>query len=59
MKRKKEPHVRVRKPVLKQAVTSAKIRVRLDHRTFVTIHDMSALKLWKVRYPDATVVSTL
>lgn len=56
-KKKQEPFERVRNPILKQGPTRAKIKVRLDNRTFVTIHEMSALALWKVKYPDATVVS--
>jgi hypothetical protein len=49
--------VRVRNPVLKQAATKAKIRVRLDSRTTITIPEMSALKLWTDRYPNAVVIS--
>lgn len=57
MKNKKSPHKRVRKPILKQAATKAKIRVRLDARTVITIPHMSALKLWKDKYPAAVVTS--
>jgi hypothetical protein len=49
---------RVRKPVLKQAATKAKIRVQLDSRTTITIPDMAALKLWLDKYPNAVVISS-
>jgi hypothetical protein len=57
MKSKKDPYKRVRNPIMKQAATKAKIKVRLDSRTIITLPDMSALKLWKERYPLATVIS--
>ncbi len=56
-KNKKDPYKRVRNPILKQATTKAKIKVRLDSRTIITLPDMSALKLWKDKYPNATVIS--
>jgi len=40
-----------------QAPTKAKIRVRLDERTVITLPHISALKLWKVKYPDAEIVA--
>lgn len=43
--------------ILTQPPTKAKIRVQLDARTIITIPRMSALKIWKVRYPGAKVVS--
>jgi hypothetical protein len=49
--------VRVRKPILKQAATTAKIRVRLNSRTVITIQSMSAFQQWKDRYPEAVVIS--
>jgi len=53
---KKLRYRRKRNPVMKQAATKAKIRVQLDSRTFITIPEMSALKLWKERYPEAKVM---
>ncbi len=41
-----------------QAPTKATIKVRLDARTIVTIPDMSALKMWKEKYPGAVVFSS-
>ncbi|MCB0793315.1 MAG: hypothetical protein KDB88_01140 [Flavobacteriales bacterium] len=32
------------------------IKVRLDHRTIVTLASRSALKFWKERYPNAEVI---
>jgi len=55
---KKDPYKRVRNPILKQAPTKATIKVQLDSRTIITLPDMSALKLWKDRYPLAKVIST-
>ena len=54
---KKIPYKRVRNPIMKQAATKAKIKVQLDSRTIITLPDMSALKLWKERYPAAKVIS--
>jgi hypothetical protein len=33
-----------------------KIRVRLDHKTIITIKDMAKLSFWKERYPKAVVL---
>lgn len=40
-----------------QATTKAKIKVRLDERTIITLPHISALKMWKDRYPDAEVLA--
>jgi len=32
------------------------IRVRLDHKTIITIKDMAKLSFWKERYPKAVVL---
>ena len=56
---KKQNRGRIRKisnPILKQAPTTAKIKVQLDSRTVITIHDMSALAAWLIRYPNAKVL---
>jgi hypothetical protein len=42
--------------ILKQATPKAKIKVRLNASTTITIPDIEALDLWLVRYPDAKVV---
>ncbi len=47
---------RVKKIILTQAPTKAKIKVRLDERTTITIPHMKALKLWKVKFPNAVVI---
>jgi hypothetical protein len=58
-KPKKAPRRRTRKNfIMTQAPTKAKIRVRLDERTVITLPHISALKLWKVKYPDAQVLDS-
>ncbi|MCB0791479.1 MAG: hypothetical protein H6595_08140 [Flavobacteriales bacterium] len=32
------------------------IKVRLDHRTVITLANMKALEFWKKRYPKAEVI---
>lgn len=32
------------------------IRVRLDHKTIITIKDMAKFNFWKERYPKAVVM---
>lgn len=32
------------------------IKVRLDHRTVITLASLKALEFWKKRYPDAQVI---
>lgn len=32
------------------------IKVRLDHRTVVTLASMKAFKFWKERYPKAEII---
>jgi hypothetical protein len=57
-KSKKTPRRKPRKNfIMTQAPTKAKIRVRLDERTVITLPHISALKLWKVKYPDAEIVA--
>ncbi len=34
-----------------------KIKVRLDHKTIVTLRDLSKFDFWKERYPNATIIS--
>jgi len=55
-KAKRPEYPRKKALILTQATTKAKINVRLDHRTTITLPDMSALKLWIDRYPNAKVV---
>lgn len=55
---KKRKRITKSNVILKQPSVTAKIKVRLDERTTVTIHSMSALKLWKVKYPGAHVIDT-
>jgi hypothetical protein len=43
--------------ILTQGPTKAKIKVRLDERTIITLPHISALKLWKVKYPDAEILA--
>jgi hypothetical protein len=33
------------------------IKVQLDSKTFIYLRNISALKIWLVRYPDATVIT--
>ncbi|HQV51988.1 MAG: hypothetical protein IPI00_18415 [Flavobacteriales bacterium] len=33
------------------------IKVRLDHRTVITLANIKALDFWKQRYPKAEVIS--
>jgi hypothetical protein len=54
--KKKYPRIAKSNMILTQGPTTAKIKVRLDERTTVTIHHISALKLWQVKYPDAKVI---
>ena len=48
---------RVKNPIMTQGPTKAKIRVRLDERTIITIPNMSALALWTAKYPNAVVIN--
>ena len=34
-----------------------KIKVRLDNRTTITLANISALDLWKERYPNLKIIS--
>ena len=44
------------KTVIKTA-THKVINVQLDHKTFITMCNMSSLKKWLVKYPDAKVIN--
>ena len=55
-KSRKPEYPRKKALILTQATTKAKIKVRLDHRTTITLPDISALKLWIDKYPNAKVV---
>lgn len=43
-------------PVPQETSAEAKIMVRLDHRTIMVIKDISALEIWKKKYPDAKIM---
>jgi hypothetical protein len=46
------------KLILTQAVTlTKKIKVQLDHKTMIIINHLSALDVWKERYPNAKIIS--
>jgi len=52
------------KTQLKQNLASAgekikRFKVKLDYKTFITIKNISALDIWKDRYPNAKVVGTI
>ena len=32
------------------------IKIRLDHRTVITVSSLKALEFWKTRYPKAHVI---
>ena len=57
-KKKKYPRISKSNFVLTQGPTKAKIRLHLDERTTVTIPHISALALWKAKYPDAYVIES-
>ena len=48
---------RVKNPVMTQGPTKAKIKVRLDERTVITIPHISALQIWLPKYPGAVVLN--
>jgi hypothetical protein len=56
--KKKYPRISKSNMILTQGPTTAKIKVRLNERTTITIHHISALKLWQVKYPNAKVIET-
>ena len=33
------------------------IKVQLDSKTFIYLRNITALKIWLVRYPDATIIT--
>lgn len=47
-----------RKPILSQPIKEGlhAIKVRLDHRTVITLASLKALEFWKKRYPQAVVI---
>ncbi|MDD3877783.1 MAG: hypothetical protein PHT69_14275 [Bacteroidales bacterium] len=36
--------------------TRPKIKIQLDHKTFLTIRSMDSFNLWKERYPLARII---
>ncbi len=56
--KKKYPRIAKKNFIMTQRPTTAKIKVRLDDRTTVTIHHISALKFWKTKYPNAHVMES-
>ncbi|GEM_PF-1047636 len=55
-KKKRQRSVPREKQILTQGPTTAKLKARLDDRTVVTLHHISALKLWKAKYPKAYII---
>lgn len=49
---------RSHKPILEQRVKPGlkTIKVRLDHRTVITVGSTKALAMWQARYPKAEVI---
>jgi len=46
------------KTVKKQTkVSDFKVKLRIDHRTVITVTNENSLKSWKARYPDAVQVA--
>lgn len=33
-----------------------KIRIRLDHKTVITLKDMTRFEYWKQQYPNAVII---
>jgi len=33
-----------------------KIKVRLDHKTVITVRDMAKFEFWKEKFPDAVII---
>lgn len=53
------PFKRVTEPILTQGPTRATIRVQLDAKTSITLHNMATLAVWLIRYPNAKVIESL
>jgi hypothetical protein len=34
-----------------------KYKIRLDHRTIITVRSMDAFKMWQEKYPEAKLVA--
>ena len=43
---------------MKEAEANAKVRVRLDSRTVITLSDLAKLEFWKERYPNLQVLTS-
>jgi hypothetical protein len=48
MARKKKDKIKELKP---------KIKVRLDHKTVITVRDMAKFEFWKEKFPNAVIIS--
>lgn len=38
-------------------VIKSKIKIRLDHKTIITLKDMTKFEYWKNLYPQAVIIS--
>jgi hypothetical protein len=47
---------RKKKEVIREASTQ-QIKVRLDHRTVITIRNLNIFKFWKEKYPNAEIIA--
>lgn len=47
-RRKKNDKVKELKP---------KIKVRLDHKTVITVRDMAKFEFWKEKFPNAVIIT--
>ena len=45
-----------RKKTDKMKELKPKIKVRLDHKTIITVRDMTKYEFWKEKYPDAVII---
>ena len=46
--------------ITKESITEAikkRVKIRLDHKTIITLKDMTRFDYWKNLYPNAVVIS--
>ncbi|MCX6312511.1 MAG: hypothetical protein NT084_12855 [Bacteroidetes bacterium] len=37
-------------------ISENRIKLRIDHKTIITVKTKAAMNMWMVKYPDATVI---
>lgn len=48
--------MRTKKNIAAPVMSENRIKLRIDHKTIITVRSKHAMEMWLEKYPDATVI---